>query len=391
MGHLQNWLVLILAPFVIPPPTAVKYEKVEGTIVSLKLEKKIANAWSVALVTRPSTFGRRATGNTSSNVATAGWLPAHFSLVARDVANQLFHGRWIGRCGPVEWPAQSPDLNSLDFYLWGRLKNIVYQDRPTTRDDMKQRIRETCQSLDLAEVLGVTDSDRKRVRVCAAQNGRQFVKINDIVQFSGSIIGPILFNIFINDLPFRYIHGRSSHLYIYADDTALLAMGKTYRLASRRLQSILDHLQPWFHDWRIKVNVEKCQAILFSLRARLEDIPPPSTLFGREMPWMNQIKYLGIIMDSHLTFRDHIQSLLRKANGLIVRHYPILAALTPDNLRAGLTMYKALIRSVITYAAPAWGFAAVTHLLKLQVIQNQVIRLITHLPESPREESSMMN
>ncbi|KAJ4440611.1 hypothetical protein ANN_08757 [Periplaneta americana] len=51
------------------------------------------------------------------------------------------------------------------------------------------------------------------------------------------------------------------------------------------------------------------------------------------MPWMNQIKYLGIIMDSHLNFRDHIQSLLRKANGLIVRHYPILAALTPDNLR----------------------------------------------------------
>ncbi|KAJ4432240.1 hypothetical protein ANN_20856 [Periplaneta americana] len=60
-------------------------------------------------------------------------------------------------------------------------------------------------------------------------------------------------------------------------------------------------------------------------------------------------------MDSHLNFRDHIQSLLRKANGLIVRHYPILAALTPDNLRVGLTMYKALIRSVITYAAPAWG------------------------------------
>ncbi|KAJ4436396.1 hypothetical protein ANN_19028 [Periplaneta americana] len=136
----------------------------------------------------------------------------------------------------------------------------------------------------------------------------------------GSIIGPILFNIFINDLPFRCNHGRSSHLYIYADDTALLAMGKTYRLESRRLQSILDQ---------------------------------------------------GIIMDSHLTFRDHIQSLLRKANGLIVRHYPILAALTPDNLRVGLTMYKALIRSVITYAAPAWGFAAVSHLRKLQVIQNQ--------------------
>ncbi|KAJ4429181.1 hypothetical protein ANN_26184 [Periplaneta americana] len=104
------------------------------------------------------------------------------------------------------------------------------------------------------------------------------------------------------------------------------------------------------------------------------------------LPSWRWAKPTGIIMDSHLTFRDHIHSLLRKANGLIVRHYPILAAFTPDNLGVGLTMYKALIRSVITYAAPAWGFAAVTHLRKLQVIQNQVIRIITHLRESLREK-----
>ncbi|KAJ4426224.1 hypothetical protein ANN_27035 [Periplaneta americana] len=118
-----------------------------------------------------------------------------------------------------------------------------------------------------------------------------------------------------------------------------------------------------------------------------EEAHPPAVTNAR---WCCK-RPAGIIMDSHLNFRDHIQSLLRKANGLIVRHYPILAALTPDNLRVGLTMYKALIRSVITYAAPAWEFAAVSHLRKLQVVQNQVIRLITHLPESPREESSMMN
>ncbi|KAJ4437059.1 hypothetical protein ANN_17194 [Periplaneta americana] len=81
-----------------------------------------------------------------------------------------------------------------------------------------------------------------------------------------------------------------------------------------------------------------------------------------------------------LTVTPQVWTRQNIANGLIVRHYPILTALTPDNLRVGLTMYKALIRSVITYAAPAWGFAAVSHLRKLQVIQNQVIRLITHLP-----------
>jgi hypothetical protein len=47
-----------------------------------------------------------------------GGAPAHFSRAVRDVLNNTYHDRWIGRGGPTAWPTRSPDLNHLNFYLW---------------------------------------------------------------------------------------------------------------------------------------------------------------------------------------------------------------------------------------------------------------------------------
>ncbi|KAJ8885384.1 hypothetical protein PR048_011581 [Dryococelus australis] len=55
-----------------------------------------------------------------------------------------FPDRWIDRAGNIKWPARSPDLTSLDLYLWGKLKQQVYDEVPTTREDMKDRITRTC-------------------------------------------------------------------------------------------------------------------------------------------------------------------------------------------------------------------------------------------------------
>ena len=52
--------------------------------------------------------------------------PAHYSLKVREWLDKKFPNRWIGRRGPIEWPARSPDLTPPDFFLWGYLKNIIY-------------------------------------------------------------------------------------------------------------------------------------------------------------------------------------------------------------------------------------------------------------------------
>ena len=68
--------------------------------------------------------------------------PPHFARPVRQWLDQVFEGRWIGRRGPTEWPPRSPDMTPLDFYLWGHIKQLVYQRRPQNTDDLRGFIRD---------------------------------------------------------------------------------------------------------------------------------------------------------------------------------------------------------------------------------------------------------
>ncbi|KYN15703.1 hypothetical protein ALC57_11999 [Trachymyrmex cornetzi] len=66
--------------------------------------------------------------------------PPHYSLRVRQYLNEVFPNRWIGRRGYIEWPAQSPVLNPLDYFLWGYLKGKIYNTKPRNLNDLRQRI-----------------------------------------------------------------------------------------------------------------------------------------------------------------------------------------------------------------------------------------------------------
>lgn len=100
--------------------------------------------------------------------------PAHTSVIARHQLNRIFRGRWIGKHGPHNWPPRSPDLTILDYYLWGRIKDLVYRERPTTAEDMKNRIRQVIQSLDTDEIRRATDDFQSRVTACINARGGHF-------------------------------------------------------------------------------------------------------------------------------------------------------------------------------------------------------------------------
>ena len=104
--------------------------------------------------------------------------PGHRSLIVQQFLNERFPNRWIGigraEYEHVEWPPRSPDLTSLDFYLWGYLKNIVYARAPTTRDDMKERIRNACQNIPRHVLLATVRSFDRRVELCTINNGGIF-------------------------------------------------------------------------------------------------------------------------------------------------------------------------------------------------------------------------
>lgn len=100
--------------------------------------------------------------------------PAHFQVNVRDLLDTLFPNKWLGRGGPKNWPARSPDLTSPDFFLWGYIKNIVYATPPTTPQNMKDRITAAFQSVTPQMLLNVKHSFNRRVRLCVDQGGSHF-------------------------------------------------------------------------------------------------------------------------------------------------------------------------------------------------------------------------
>lgn len=100
--------------------------------------------------------------------------PPHNTRQVTEFLNEHFPNRWIGLNGPVRWPARSPDLSKLDFFLWGFLKSKVYLTPPTTPEDMRNRIRLAFLDITPAMLINVEANFIKRVRFCLQQNGGHF-------------------------------------------------------------------------------------------------------------------------------------------------------------------------------------------------------------------------
>lgn len=100
--------------------------------------------------------------------------PAHYAINVRTTLTAMFGEKWIGRGGPVPWPARSPDLTVMDYYLWARIKDIVYQTAPTTRDNMKERIRSACEQISREEIRKALHNFPRRLEKCLEADGRHF-------------------------------------------------------------------------------------------------------------------------------------------------------------------------------------------------------------------------
>lgn len=102
--------------------------------------------------------------------------PAHFSVTARRHLDAVYPNRWIGRAGPQNWPARSPDLNPLDFCIWGFLKTLVYVTPVENVEDLRGRIIASCDTIRNTPGLfqNIRNSMRRRVESCIVAHGGHF-------------------------------------------------------------------------------------------------------------------------------------------------------------------------------------------------------------------------
>lgn len=102
--------------------------------------------------------------------------PAHFRLTARAYLDTIYPNRWLGRAGPTPWPPRSPDLNPLDFYLWGHLKTLVYATEVQSREDLWRRVCDACEQIKRNPRIleRVRESMLRRVQACLEAHGGHF-------------------------------------------------------------------------------------------------------------------------------------------------------------------------------------------------------------------------
>lgn len=134
----------------------------------------------------------------------------------------------------------------------------------------------------------------------------------------GAVLSPTLYNVYTHDIP---KHPKTD-LALYADDTAIYTTSKSEKIITERLQEHTDHLLTYYNKWGIRINPQKTQAILISKHRKT---PYNNIKINNDyIIWAKQVKYLGLIIDSGLTYNQHLKYQANKARGAPKQLYPLL-------------------------------------------------------------------
>ena len=195
----------------------------------------------------------------------------------------------------------------------------------------------------------------------------------------GSCLSPVLYLIFVNDLTSKVDQTETS-VSQYADDVNLYSTDRSILEAKRKVQQALDHVMRWCQKWQVVMNVGKSQVVVFSKCPSHKNHTVNLKIFNQTIPTSNEATYLGIIFDTRLTWEHQIKKICERAHGRL----NILRAMAGISRKHNPTilsqLYNSIIRSIFEYSAVCIVSAANVHLQKMQVIQNEALRIILKVP-----------
>ena len=125
-----------------------------------------------------------------------------------------------------------------------------------------------------------------------------------------SVLGPLLFVLFINDLPNCLRNG--SEIFLYADDTKVFRNIKDTD-DCRKLQEDLDELKRWTEEWQLKFHPEKCKSMRIGRSVTQDHV---YTMY-EDMEQVDKEKDIGVVIDNKLDFTEHLAEKVNKANNIV--------------------------------------------------------------------------
>ena len=188
----------------------------------------------------------------------------------------------------------------------------------------------------------------------------------------GTILGPLLFLLYINDLPNCLEHSQPR---MYADDTHLTFASNNVTDLNTYLNHDLANVNKWLIVNKLTLNQSKTEFMLIGSRQRLATLQsaPYLTIDGAPIKLVTHTKSLGVHIDQFLTWDEHIQNLTKKIVSGIgalksVRDFVPLPIL--------FSMFKSLIQPHFNYCCALWDSCNITLATKLQKLQNRAARVL---------------
>lgn len=189
----------------------------------------------------------------------------------------------------------------------------------------------------------------------------------------GSILGPLLFNIYVNDL--TNVSNQFKHI-LFADDTTLLFQGSNLSELVQFINNELSVVNQWCHANKLFINMNKTCCILFGPKIVTNSLHFSINVNNNPIIRVNSTKLLGVILTSNLSWFDHILNISKK----ISKNLGVLNKLKyifPYNIIK--LLYNSLILPYLNYCLSLWGNSCKTHISVLTKLQNNFIRILFKL------------
>lgn len=191
----------------------------------------------------------------------------------------------------------------------------------------------------------------------------------------GAVTSPLLFNVLLSSIPSH----EGIYTYVYADDIAFFASDYDLHSLYNRLQAYMCAIEDWLKVIHLSLNVAKSSIIVFPLN---DSVNITLTCNLQNIPQLDTVKYLGVIYDSHLLWRAHIDYIAKKG----VRALGILHKIS--NSRSGMRrdtlimIYKMYVRPVLEFGCVLYSGAPSYKLHALILLEREALRLCLGLPKS---------
>ncbi len=246
--------------------------------------------------------------------------------------------------------------------------------------------------LDLSKAFDTIDHDiligkLNHYRICGVSslwfqnylsNRKQSVKIGNTVSRmeyikcgvpQGSILGPLLFILYINDCANDL---QNSELFMFADDTNLFSAGHNIPDLERSVNAELNILSEWFKANRLSLNIKKTQFMVFSKRRSIQNVN--ILVNGASIKLVKFINFLGVTFDENLNWHEHLKETTKK----VARKIGIINHLKKSLLSKILpSLYSAFVLPQLQYCNLVWGRNFQVHIEPLIILQKKVICIIS--------------